>query len=207
MRSDCLSERMEVFRVPALLVSICCFVMASHQARLDQRTNIRFMVARGSKPIEIWRALQETFGVQALSKTQVRVWCNRFAAKDQTAPVKDKPRSRRPRKRAQHVNEIQRLVAEDGRVTIAELASKTGLHVSSVQRVLKVDLKMSKLCTKFVPHQLTAEQARFRKELCEQNLREYRHDEQFLERIITGDETWVPLFDPESKQDSSQWLP
>ncbi len=181
--------------------------MASHQSRLDQRTNIRFMVARGSKPIEIWRALRETFGDRSLSKTQVCMWCNRFSAKDQTTPVKDRARSGRPRKRAAHVEEIRRLVQEDGRVTISDLASKTGLHVSSVQRVLKVDLKMSKLCAKFMPHQLTPEQAKFWKDLCEMNLREYRHDDKFLERIVTGDETWVPLFDPESKQDSSQWLP
>ena len=30
--------------------------------------------------------------------------------------------------------------------------------------------------------------------------------EKFIKSIITGDETWVPLLDPETKRESSSWL-
>lgn len=33
------------------------------------------------------------------------------------------------------------------------------------------------------------------------------NEEHFLSRIITGDETWIYQYDPESKQQSKQWLP
>jgi histone-lysine N-methyltransferase SETMAR len=33
------------------------------------------------------------------------------------------------------------------------------------------------------------------------------NEEAFFSRIITGDETWVYQYDPETKQQSKQWLP
>jgi len=32
-----------------------------------------------------------------------------------------------------------------------------------------------------------------------------RHDPNFLSRVITGDESWVYDYDPETKQQSTQW--
>ncbi len=92
-------------------------------------------------------------------------------------------------------------------MTIAEISQETGVNPASVQRILKKDLRMTKLSAKFVPHHLTAEQRKMRKELAEINLRTVRHSEDFLDRIVTGDETWVPLYDPETKQASSKWHP
>lgn len=179
--------------------------MPPNQKRVDQRTNIRFMVAKGLKPIEIWRELRTVFGDATISKTQVRVWCKHFAGGDQGVPVSDKPRSGHPRRRAEHVEEIRALVEQDRRMTIAELSEETGVNPASVQRILKRDLKLTKLSAKFVPHQLTPEQRQTRKDMCDQNLRKVRHCEDFLDRIVTGDETWVPLFDPETKQSSCEW--
>ena len=33
------------------------------------------------------------------------------------------------------------------------------------------------------------------------------NEESFFGRILTGDETWVYQYDPETKQQSKQWLP
>ncbi len=68
------------------------------------------MVAKGLKPIEIWRDLQSVFRDDTISQTQVRVWCRRFSGGDQTTEVKDKPRSGRPNRRSEHVEEIRELV-------------------------------------------------------------------------------------------------
>ncbi len=181
--------------------------MPPHKQRIDQRTNICFMVAKGMKPIKIWRDLRSVFGDQTISQTQVWVWAKRFEGGTQTDPVCDLPRTGRPKVHAQHVDEVRALVEGDRCLTIQEISKETGLHPSSVQRILKKDLRFSKLSAKFVPHQLTAEQMKVHKDICELNLRKVRHQEDFLERIITGDETWVPLFDPETKQQSSEWRP
>ncbi len=206
---DAMSSERQVFvlwvRFSIVLLTFFTLTMPPNQQRLDQRTNLRFMLAKKMKPIEIWRELRSVFGNQTMSKTQVRMWCRRLANSDQTTPVTDQLRPGRPRARAQHVNTIRQLVEQDRRMTIAELSEESGVNPASVQRILKKDLNLSKLSAKFVPHQLTAEQRWTRKEMCNINLRSVRHVDDLLERIVTGDETWVPLFDPETKQASSEW--
>ena len=41
---------------------------------------------------------------------------------------------------------------------------------------------------------------------CEDNLSKYFHEGQaFLKHIVTGEETWIYFYDPESKRQSSVW--
>ncbi len=62
---------------------------------------------------------------------------------------------------------------------------------------------------KFVPKLLSQEQKDKRKTVCEDNLFRYMDEgmNQFLAKVVTGDESWVSLFEPESesKRESMQW--
>ena len=53
-----------------------------------------------------------------------------------------------------------------------------------------------------VPNELTEEQKQRRVTIC-QDLLERQDD--ILGRVITGDETWVYQYDPETKRQSAQW--
>ena len=45
-----------------------------------------------------------------------------------------------------------------------------------------------------------------RVEIANENLKLFKEDEaKFLSRIVTGDETWIHHWDPETKQNSMQW--
>jgi histone-lysine N-methyltransferase SETMAR len=64
---------------------------------------------------------------------------------------------------------------------------------------------MRRVAAKFVPRLLTPEQKEHRVAVC-QDLRERATDNpSFTSRIITGDESWVYGYDPETKQQSLQW--
>jgi hypothetical protein len=39
----------------------------------------------------------------------------------------------------------------------------------------------------------------------EEMLTRHHSDPHFLEKLVTMDETWIPLFNPESKRQSKQW--
>jgi len=52
---------------------------------------------------------------------------------------------------------------------------------------------------------LTAEQKEWRLSVATNMLQEAQSDENFKGQIITGDETWVYGYDPETKSQSSQW--
>ena len=45
-----------------------------------------------------------------------------------------------------------------------------------------------------------------RLDICQQNLDRYdKEGDAFLDRIITGDETWVHRYEPESKRQIMEW--
>ena len=61
---------------------------------------------------------------------------------------------------------------------------------------------MRKVCAKMVPKELNKEQKQRRVTIC-QDLLERQDD--ILGHVITGDETWVYQYDPETKWQSAQW--
>ncbi|RUS74423.1 hypothetical protein EGW08_017817 [Elysia chlorotica] len=69
-----------------------------------------------------------------------------------------------------------------------------------------VHLGYRKVSARWVPRQLTVEMKAQRKTICTQLLERFTHDgERFLRSIITGDESWVHHYDPESKMQSMQY--
>jgi hypothetical protein len=57
-----------------------------------------------------------------------------------------------------------------------------------------------------VPRLLSDDQKAHRVFVCRKLKQHARDDPNFISNIITGDETWVYGYDPETKQQSSQWM-
>ncbi|PNF22061.1 Sodium-dependent serotonin transporter [Cryptotermes secundus] len=68
------------------------------------------------------------------------------------------------------------------------------------------ELGFQKVCARWVPHMLTPQHKMQRMGLALQHLNRY-HDEghDILARIVTGDESWVHHYQPETKRASMQW--
>jgi hypothetical protein len=62
---------------------------------------------------------------------------------------------------------------------------------------------MCRIAAKFVPRLLTNDQERVN--VCLELRKKSNKDPTFVSRIITGDESWIYGYDPETKQQSSQW--
>lgn len=199
-----------VFFIFGLLFVLPCVVLSVMESREEQRVALKFLYKSGSTPIQCWRSLSQVFGTDTMSKTQVRVWCRQFSA-GQTS-VKDNPKSRRPRSQQTEENKakVEELVHQDGRRSVRNLADQTGLKKDVVWKILSKDLCRKKKSAHFIPHLLTQEQKDFRKNLCEDNLalirQDHRQDKTMLSKIVTGDETWISTFEPETKRQSSAWV-
>jgi histone-lysine N-methyltransferase SETMAR len=61
------------------------------------------------------------------------------------------------------------------------------------------------VAAKFVPRILTADQKQQHIDVCTELRQLASNNEIFLFTVITGDESWVYSYDPEKKQQSSQW--
>lgn len=171
----------------------------------EQRAAVKFCFLLGKSGTETIELLKTAYKDDSMGKTQVFEWFSRFKNGDMS--IDDKPRSGRPSTARTHENveKIRAIINEDRRRTIDEIVELSGVSWSSLQRILTEDLGMKRVAAKFVPRLLTAEQKQGRVEACCALKEESRSDPNFFSKVITGDETWCYGYDPESKQQSSQW--
>jgi hypothetical protein len=64
---------------------------------------------------------------------------------------------------------------------------------------------MRRIAAGFVPRLLNDDQRDQRVQVCTELQKAVRHDPTFLSRVITGDESWLYDYDPETKHQFSQW--
>jgi histone-lysine N-methyltransferase SETMAR len=103
-------------------------------------------------------------------------------------------------------NEVLDVINGDRRLTVREVADKCGISKTTAHQILGNDLNMNRVCARCVPRILTAEHLIKRVELSKQLIKKVnRGGIRFLDRIITTDESWFHYYDPETKQQSSQW--
>jgi len=118
--------------------------------------------------------------------------------------VTDEQRSGRPATSGteENIANIRQILRENRRLTVRSIAEQVNIDRETVRKFLTEDLDMRKGCAKMVPKELTEEQKQIRATVC-QDLLERQDD--ILGRVITGDETWVYQYDPETKWQSAQW--
>ncbi|XP_037504875.1 protein GVQW3-like [Rhipicephalus sanguineus] len=173
--------------------------------RLEQRYCIKFCQKLGDSQVETIGNIKTAFGDDAMSRTQIKEWYNRF--KDGRTSVESEPRSGRPStcRNDQVIAEVNAVVMRDRRVTIREIAEEVGISTFSAHSIMTEDLVMKRVAAKFVPKLLTVEQKQLRVEVSQDMLDFTSSDPNFMNTIITGDESWVYGYDPETKSQSSQW--
>ena len=74
-----------------------------------------------------------------------------------------------------------------------------------VLRILKEGLGKRKLCARFVPHSLTPEQREDGVSCRQDVIAMTDADNFFLNKLITGNETWCFAYDPETKRQNFKW--
>jgi type II secretory pathway pseudopilin PulG len=77
--------------------------------------------------------------------------------------------------------------------------------VWSVQRILSYQRKMRRTAANSVRRLLSNAQKEYRTAVCTETTEQAENYPNFICIIITGDESWVFGYDPEAKQQSSQW--
>ncbi|UYV81467.1 hypothetical protein LAZ67_20001272 [Cordylochernes scorpioides] len=100
---------------------------------------------------------------------------------------------------------ITDLIKENPRTTLMELEQDTGISKTTIGRIVTEDLKLKKTPAKFIPRFLTNEQKLCRLATCEDMMEMTITDPEWKDKIITGDETWVYGYDPETKPQSAEW--
>lgn len=139
------------------------------------------------------------------SASFVYKWHERF--RNGRTSIEDDSREGRPASvTASILDTVRDKVLRDRRITVRSISEDLGVSCSTVHRVLTQDLSMSKVSARWVPRLLKDSEKQRRVACSTEFLRRFeREGEQFLDKIITVDETWIHHYDPETKLESSVW--
>ena len=168
---------------------------------------IRFLHAEGQSVAEIHRRLCRVYGNNVLSDSFVREWCRKF--RDGHTDVHDEsPQERHTIVTDELIQRVDQCMCGKCHFTISELSeefpqtSRTTLYRTVMDR-----LGYRKFCARWVPNQPTEFHKTQRMGSALMFFRCYwEQGDEFLDRIVTGDKTWVQFVNAETKEQSKQWM-
>ena len=97
------------------------------------------------------------------------------------------------------------MVLFDRQVTIDEVAHVLQISHGLAYKMMDNKLGFHKVCVRWIPKQII-EVHKTCVDNCQKHLDRYGNEQDiFLDRIITGDETWIHHYKPGSKWQSMEW--
>ncbi|KFM63570.1 Histone-lysine N-methyltransferase SETMAR, partial [Stegodyphus mimosarum] len=177
-------------------------------SHIEVRAVIRFLWAKNVAASEIHRQIVEVYGDKAMSRQQVAKWSRSYQAGREDVENRNMEASGRPSSSRTDIDtaRVEEIIEGDRRVTVREIASELDLSYGNVQRIVTDKLRYSKVRARWVPRVLSAEHKATRMMCSLTFLQRYHSDGQhFIDRIVTGDETWLHHFTPISKRATMEW--
>ena len=147
----------------------------------EQRAVIRFLWSEGVPGAEIHRRLSTQYGDSALPRRSVYEWIEKF--KSGRTNVTHEEGAGRPLTSTtdEKIQQAREKVLANRRVAIDEVACSLQISHGSAYQIIHDELRLHKLCARWVPRQLTAEHKRKRVEICQRLLDRYNNEgEEFL---------------------------
>jgi histone-lysine N-methyltransferase SETMAR len=133
--------------------------------KIGHRYVIQYFHLKGLSPTNIKAELDSTLGESAPSFITVKYWAAEF--KRGRMSCQDEHRSGRPIEvtTPEMVKKFHKMVLDDRRLKVRELADMAGISKSAIHRILTENLDMRKLCARWVPRLLTMEQKQRREDV------------------------------------------
>ena len=90
-------------------------------------------------------------------------------------------------------------------MSIETISAQFDVSVGTVHTIISEELKMRKICARFVPRVLREDQKERRCHDSRDMVELINSDPAVLDALVTCDESWIYCYDPETKRQSSQW--
>jgi hypothetical protein len=170
------------------------------------RYYIKIRCKLGVTPIDIHKELLLALGDSAPSYRTVARWASEF--NNGREDVKDDSRSGRPvtSVTAANIERVRQLIEEDTRITYDEIEAETSISRYAIHEIIHGTLKLKKVVSRWVPHELTSKNRQDRLKICQENLAIYRDGPGRLCDILTGDETWIYFRQIGPKSSNACWV-
>lgn len=173
---------------------------------LQMRIYIKGRAKLGKKAVDIWRELQIIAPTTVVEYNCVARWTRLF--NDGRESFEDDPRSGAPitSHTSENIDLIRQIVDEDPRVTIDIMEALSELSRSTIQRILHDSLKLRKVTSRWIPHDLTDANKQERVNACRENLAMFKENKWRLCDVVTGDESWIYWRQISRKSSNATWI-
>ncbi|CAK1604551.1 unnamed protein product [Parnassius mnemosyne] len=148
------------------------------------------------------------FGDEAPSKTTIYRWFAEFQ-RVKRVKLSDDPRQGHPKTvvTQENVDAVRKLIEEDQHVTYREIQATLDIDMSQIQIILHEQLGVKKLFSRWIPHSLCEEQKAARVTWCVRTLERFHAgSSNAVYNIVSGDESWIYAYEPETKNQSRVWV-
>ena len=172
---------------------------------LEEWYAIKFCFKLGKNTTEIYGVLQIAFQPSCMNRASVFEWHKRF--KEGRESVRDDEKYGRSKevRIPELIGQIKNFMDKDRHVFIKTISAQFDVSVGTVDTVIHEELKMRKICAKFVPRVLREDQKERRCHDSREMVKLIDSDLTVLDALVTCDESWIYCYDPETKRQSSQW--
>lgn len=176
-------------------------------SRENFRAIIFYNFKRGLTPKQCIEELRSTFQDEAPSNATIYNWYAEFG-RGRTW-LTDDFREGRPATSItqENIDAVRVLIEQDRHVTYSEIEASLGITATAINSILHQHLNVRKLCCRWIPHQLTEAEKKARVNWCRKMLKKFDQGRsKTVYNIVTGDESWIYSYEPETKQQSTVWV-
>ena len=126
--------------------------------REEERYAIKFCFKLGKNATETYGTLQTAFGGSCMNRASVFEWRKRF--KEVRESVRDDERCGRSKevRTPELIGQIKNFMDKDRRVSIETISAQFDVSLGTVHTIIREEVKMRKICAKFVPRVLREDQ-------------------------------------------------
>ena len=151
MTFGCMQQKLLCFKCQ-------CILYIGRKMSFKQRAAIDFCVKLGKTFTETHQMLQNAYGNDCLSCTQVYEWFRRFKSGRET--LDDDERSGHPRTgfSVENIKKVREFIKNNKKSSVKVIEMELGIFQTTAYCILTKVLGLKKVNSQFVPHKLTKDQ-------------------------------------------------
>ena len=178
-------------------------MQSGREDTLEEWYAIKFCFKLGKNATETYGMLHTALGASCMNRASVFVWHKRF--KKDRESVRDEEKCGRSKevRTPELIGQIKNFMDKDRRVSIETISALFDVSVETVHTIIREELKMRKICVKFILTVLREDQRERRCHDTREMVDLINSDPAVLDALVTCDESWIYCYDPETKRQSS----
>ena len=133
-------------------------MQSGREDTLEERYAIKLCFKLGKNATQTYGIVQTAFGPFCMNRASVFEWHKRF--KEGRESVRDDERYGKSKevRTAELIGQIKNFMDKDSRVSIETISAQFDVSVGTVNTIIREELKIWKICAKFVPRVLREDQ-------------------------------------------------